>query len=522
LQFGRIGRDCQGEVVIERNGEDNLMKINYDKQTDTLDIVFTEMSIAKSNTNILGIIMNYGEKGNLVSLRIISILKRAEKVIVTLVEEIFTLAEGMFNIIRGLFQKKLNRPLFIRANAIKNRYRSLSTVDEQNKKVEQFNLNHLFVQIAQVNLRRSRTYGIIDALAYLGMLVLLILLPGINDASTLHPKIWKLAPLEIMKLLFNDFTNIGDSLIWIFQFQTIIYTVTLAYVYALIFNRLIRLLVPRKLAYFPNFMMTAILLWFYSSRQADSIYINLFFIHLEIPLLALLYSIAVNLFLFLLILLTNFSKFFLDRTFKSNHPDAFIVSKTIETLEKLEKGGKLWLNIDNRRDLMLLFEEVAQCIENQLYKKLQPNDIYIDNWFRKATKEIAAAIRAKKALVLIPNLDTPQLLSTYFKSILIAVARGNWENIERVEPGQAPLRVVWYDRIANLLMALATGGTPILLLYLVQKTDLALTSPLLDYATAGAILWALFTLITAFDPSFNLKLEALKGIAGLFPFGGNR
>jgi len=258
---------------------------------------------------------------------------------------------------------------------------------------------------------------------------------------------------------------------------------------------------------------------FYSQNKFHPLSINLLLFHLEIPPLVLLYIAVINIVGFLAIVLVSSGKFLLDKAFIDNYPDAFLIEKTIKIVEQLNKGGKLWLDIESRQSLMFLFESVARCIENQLYKKLDPNDAITNDWFRKVTKEIATAVRAKKALVLIPKENARQLLSTYFQEMLTAVGRGSWEELERIEPTQVSFKIVWHERIVNFIKTLITGGAPVLTLYLVQKTNLALNSPMLDYATAIAILWALFTLIVAFDPSFTLKIEALKGIAGLFPFG---
>ena len=52
------------------------MKVIYDRETDTLTIIFTETPIAESDEDKPGIILDYDTKGNLVSLEITDASKR--------------------------------------------------------------------------------------------------------------------------------------------------------------------------------------------------------------------------------------------------------------------------------------------------------------------------------------------------------------------------------------------------------------------------------------------------------------
>lgn len=52
------------------------MKVNYDSQTDILTIIFTETSVAESDEDKPGVILDYDDKGNLVSLEIMDASQR--------------------------------------------------------------------------------------------------------------------------------------------------------------------------------------------------------------------------------------------------------------------------------------------------------------------------------------------------------------------------------------------------------------------------------------------------------------
>ena len=44
------------------------MRINYDQETDTLTVIFSDIEIAESDENKPGVILDYDNLGNLVSL----------------------------------------------------------------------------------------------------------------------------------------------------------------------------------------------------------------------------------------------------------------------------------------------------------------------------------------------------------------------------------------------------------------------------------------------------------------------
>ena len=52
------------------------MKVIYDRETDTLTIIFAEAPVAESDEDKPGVILDYDDKGNLVSLEILDASQR--------------------------------------------------------------------------------------------------------------------------------------------------------------------------------------------------------------------------------------------------------------------------------------------------------------------------------------------------------------------------------------------------------------------------------------------------------------
>jgi len=238
------------------------MKINYNKDADLISIVFAEVPINKSIGNAYGITRNYDERGDFISLEI-SLRATLESI----QNRLFDFLEVILKSTKQVFQKKLNKPLFRIAKNVRNKYRSLSSLGEQNEKIAKSNLNHFFVRIAQNNLRKYWFYTIFEKVYFL-VLLSILLTAGLNDISILHPGLWRLPFIEIIKLLLQDFERLSSItpipfFQFLSQFSIFSYTFILATIYGFIFTRLVPMFFPKKWKYFPDIIMTVLLIVFY-------------------------------------------------------------------------------------------------------------------------------------------------------------------------------------------------------------------------------------------------------------------
>jgi YD repeat-containing protein len=55
------------------------MKVNYDAKTDTLTVIFRDVPVAESDEEKPGVILDYDESGNIVSIELLDASRRVEE-----------------------------------------------------------------------------------------------------------------------------------------------------------------------------------------------------------------------------------------------------------------------------------------------------------------------------------------------------------------------------------------------------------------------------------------------------------
>jgi hypothetical protein len=145
-----------------------------------------------------------------------------------------------------------------------------------------------------------------------------------------------------------------------------------------------------------------------------------------------------------------------------------------------------------------------------------------DEWFEETTHQIAVAIRAKKIWILTPKSDTYSYLVKSMSDILVAVASGNWDALEKSKPEKISARQLWSARFKNFTRVIIAGAMPLPVIWGIQNSSLALSKPMSDYVIGGAILWALFTVLTSIDPLFGTKVNTFKEVINILPIPGKK
>jgi len=58
---------------------ESAMKVNYDAKTDTLTVIFRDVPVAESDEDKPGVILDYDEAGNIVSIEVLDASSRVEE-----------------------------------------------------------------------------------------------------------------------------------------------------------------------------------------------------------------------------------------------------------------------------------------------------------------------------------------------------------------------------------------------------------------------------------------------------------
>jgi hypothetical protein len=149
------------------------------------------------------------------------------------------------------------------------------------------------------------------------------------------------------------------------------------------------------------------------------------------------------------------------------------------------------------------------CIERDLPRRLRTRDATIDSWLRERVRQIAAVFRSLKQWVSTPKPDTRGKFVEEIAHRLVCAASGDWDGLSKPAPEKlsAPqLR----SRVLIVGRVLLAGALPGLVLWLLYQTRLAPHGDVAQYASVGVFIWAVVSVLSAFDPDFSTKASTVK------------
>jgi hypothetical protein len=197
-------------------------------------------------------------------------------------------------------------------------------------------------------------------------------------------------------------------------------------------------------------------------------------------------------------------------------PDSIIVTELLHILRIASGPPVAWASLRIRREIIARLETVALCVQYGLPRQLGGSDVVTNLWIKEQTHEMASAFRSLKRWVASPRSDTQEQFTKRIAVSLVHYARGEWDLLERLSPGNLsrPLRRA---QVLSAVKTVIVGVVPLLGLFAVQHSSLRIEGGAADYLKVGAFLWAALTYISLLDPTYNVKLTALKEIMSILP-----
>lgn len=209
----------------------------------------------------------------------------------------------------------------------------------------------------------------------------------------------------------------------------------------------------------------------------------------------------------------------------ARNPEALIVWWLAEALSTIEErptaiadeGAPLPLG-DRVNVCTRPLEQAARVIERGLAEPLRPGDPSTQAWLKTLLDRIAAGVRSYKRDVIAATLDSRETLLTELGEALVHVAAGEWGLMKQAEPPTAqkgPMR----SRMFSLATSLLWAAIPVAAFVVLQQTDWRLEGAVEGWAAVGVILWAIVSVLAAFDPRFGEKIDAMGNVAEMLPKG---
>lgn len=111
-----------------------------------------------------------------------------------------------------------------------------------------------------------------------------------------------------------------------------------------------------------------------------------------------------------------------------------------------------------------------------------------------------------------------EIRTTFF----LCVVNCDWDALPKLDSPRLSRKQILAGIARRSIGVLASVGLPGFLIWVIQRSSLALANPVRDYVLGAYLLWILVVLLSAFDPSFSTRTEIFRGLLEKLPFGGKK
>jgi hypothetical protein len=208
---------------------------------------------------------------------------------------------------------------------------------------------------------------------------------------------------------------------------------------------------------------------------------------------------------------------------KWRYPLPMLAFSLFKTIHELTRGMKLagqeqskLVAVNAQQIILERIEEAAGCME--IYaRRFTPLDRASALWQEQVFLRRANAIRQLKKWVILSKADSWKQLDLELRRILSLVVAANFDGLPEAELDAAPV-MPWWRRSGRWAKALIVALLPLAFFFMLEQRGLLVG----EYKTYGATatgLWAVVNLLLLLDDRFGQKLETLKSVTSILPFG---
>lgn len=195
--------------------------------------------------------------------------------------------------------------------------------------------------------------------------------------------------------------------------------------------------------------------------------------------------------------------------------NGLLIKWLIILLSNIELNPSKWNELPFRMQLAHQVEHVAIIFDRDVAKFWRSSDLLLNQWISSQIHLISAEVRGLKKWLITPRSDTREHLAWRLRDLLVCIADNNWDGIPRQVSENILSENPWRPRIWRTVTVLTTALVPIGAVWALERFGAFPNESARSYFVFGAFLWMAVTIITALDPLYAAKLDAIKSVLPL-------